>query len=273
MHIGQRRFCFSSLATLFAFAAAAYAGETATTDVAFRARIDDSEQRYIQILPAGLTTRRPCDVLIALHGHGSDRHQFAEQSRDECRAARDVAAKHAMIFIAPDYRAPTSWMGPAAEADLVQIIEDVKRRYAVRHVVVSGGSMGGTASLTFAALHPELVDGVVAMNGTANLLEFDGFQEAIRSSFGGTKPEIAAEYKRRSAEYWPERLTMPIASTTGGRDRIVPPESAVRLLGVLKKLDRPVLSLHRPDAGHATGYDDAAAAFEFVLRQLAERRM
>ena len=49
---------------------------------------------------------------------------------------------------------------------LVQIIAETRRLYAVGRVIVSGGSMGGTSALAFAALHPELVDGVVAMNGT-----------------------------------------------------------------------------------------------------------
>lgn len=77
--------------------------------------------------------------------------------------------------------------------------------------------MGGSAALTFAALHPELVAGVASMNGTANHLEYDQFQEAIAASFGGPKSRLAGEYKARSAEYWPERLTMPIGFTTGAR--------------------------------------------------------
>ena len=145
------------------------AAEPKVEDVVFRAEVDAHEERYVRILPVDFDPQQPHDVLLALHGHGSDRWQFVQQTRDECRAARDIAAKHRMIFISPDYRAKTSWMGPKAEADVVQIIAETKRLYRVRHVVVSGGSMGGTGSLTFAALHPELVDGVVAMNGTANL--------------------------------------------------------------------------------------------------------
>jgi hypothetical protein len=105
------------------------------------------------------------------------------------------------------------------------------------------------------------------MNPTANHLEFDNFQEAISESFGGDKAGIPGEYKARSAEYWPERLTMPIGMTTGGRDEAVPPASSMRLAGVLKKLDRPVLLVHREFGGHVTTYEDATEAFEFVIRQ------
>lgn len=249
----------------------AHGDEPAKEDVPFRATLDGSEQRYIRILPPNFDKEKPHDVLIGLHGHGSDRKQFAEDKRDECRSARDVALKHDMIFISPDYRAKTSWMGPAAEADMVQIIKELKQQFKVRHVIVSGGSMGGTSCLTFAALHPELVDGVVSMNGTANHLEYKNFQDAISASFGGSKEKIPAEYRRRSAEFHVARLTMPIACTTGGLDRSVPPDSVLRLVDELKKLNRPVLLVHRPQGGHSTNYADGTQAYEFVVGKLAEK--
>ena len=156
-------------------------------------------------------------------------------------------------------------MGPKAEADLVQIIEELKSRCKIGKTILCGGSMGGSSSLTFAAMHPELIDGVVSMNGTANHLEYENFQDAIQESFGGTKAQIPLEYKNRSAEYWPERLTMPIAITAGGKDTIVPPQSVLRLAGVLKKLQPNVLLIYREEGGHSTNYDDAKQAFDFVL--------
>lgn len=237
-------------------------------DVVFKSKIDGTDQRYVVILQDEFGSEKPHSVLIALHGHGSDRWQFVKDKRDECRAARDVAAKHNLIYISPDYRAKTSWMGPAAEADLVQIIAELKAKYRVDKVIVSGGSMGGTGALTFAALHPDLVDGVVSMNGTANLIEYDQFQDAIATSFGGTKVEKPDEYKKRSAELQLEGLTMPIACTTGGKDRAVPPDSVLRLVEGLKAKDRQVKLIHRSDGGHSTNYADATEAFEFVITEL-----
>ena len=238
-------------------------------DVTFTATLDRTEQRYVVVLPEGFDPQRSHSILVALHGHGSDRWQFVKDGRDECRAARDAAAGQKMIYVSPDYRAKTSWMGPTAEADLVQILAELRSEYRVGKVVISGGSMGGTAALTFAALHPDQVDGVVSMNGTANLVEYDQFQDAISASFGGSKQEKPDEYRKRSAELHAERLTMPIAMTTGGQDRLVPPGSVLRLADVLKKQDRRVRSIHRPDGGHDTKYADALAAFEFVFAQLA----
>jgi len=259
---------------LLCYACLLLCGSTATTradyttepqDVSFVARCDGSTQHYVILLPKGFQITRPHHLMIALHGHGSDRWQYIKNDRAECRAARDVAAAGRMIFVAPDYRAKTSWMGPKAEADVVQIIEELKREYRIGKLIVTGGSMGGSSALPFAAMHPELVDGVVSMNGTANHLEYDNFQEAIRESFGGSKAQIPGEYKRRSAEYWPERLTMPVGITASGDDTVVPPESTVRLASVLQKIGRPVLLIYRDSGGHRTTYDDGKKALEFVL--------
>ena len=132
--------------------------------------------------------------------------------------------------------------------------------------------MGGVGCLAFAVRRPQLVDGVASMNGSANLLEYANqtFLPAIAKSYGGTKTEIPLEWKARSAEYWPERLTMPVALAAGGRDTVVPPESVVRLAGVLKQLNRPVLLVYRETGGHSTTVEDATAILEFVIRKAKE---
>lgn len=230
-------------------------------EVAFIADVDGSEEHFMVIRPP----KRSRDALIALHGHGSDRRQFALDERDECSAARDVAAKYNMWFISPDYRAPTSWMGPKAEADMVQIIDILKRDYGIRRVFLCGGSMGGTSALTFAALHPDLIAGVASMNGTANHVEYENFQDAISESFGGTKEEAPEEYRKRSAEFFPERFTMPVGITAGAQDDVVPPDSVVRLAKELENRGRDVLLIYREDGGHYTTYEDGCRIIEFVV--------
>jgi pimeloyl-ACP methyl ester carboxylesterase len=262
-----RRVWFSVLTAVLAMPAAR-AAAAEIQDVTFTARGDGTEQRYVLIIPDGFDTAAPVSLLFALHGHGADRWQFVKDQRDECRAAREAAAARRMVFVSPDYRAKTSWMGPAAEADMLQIIDDLRRRFKVEKVVLCGGSMGGTAALTFATLHPDRIDGVVSMNGTANLVEFDRFQEAIAASYGGSKTEKAAEYRKRSAELNADTLTMPIAITVGGQDTVVPPESVLRLASVLQKQNRRVRLIYRPEGSHATNLADATAAFEFVLEQV-----
>ena len=240
-------------------------------DIAFTAACDGTTQRYVRVLPPGFDPKPPHDVLIALHGHGSDRWQYVRSMTGSCPAARAMAQAHRMIYIAPDYRAKTSWMGPKAEADLVQIIGILKERYTVRRLFLCGGSMGGSSVLTFAALHPDLVDGVSSFNGTANHVEYANFQDAIRASFGGTKEEAPKEYHKRSAEFFPERFTMPVAITAGGKDTSVPPGSVLRLAKKLKALGRDVLVLYREEGGHATTDEDARRAMEYVVERAVAR--
>ena len=260
---------------LLGLAFALFAGKTFAAepiDVVFKAKSDGTNQRYVIVLPEEFDPEKSYSILIALHGHGSDRWQFVKNSRDECAAARDAALKHRLIYVSPDYRAKTSWMGPKAEADLGQILAELRANYRVDKIIVSGGSMGGTAALTFAALHPDLVDGVVSMNGTANLVEYDQFQDAIAASFGGSKQQKPEEYQRRSAELQHDRLTMPIALTTGGKDRVVPPDSVLRLAKALEKNEGKLRLIHRPDGDHSTTYADATEAFDFVIAALANAR-
>lgn len=256
------------IGVIFAFVCGTTTSAAEPQDVAFTAKLDGSEQRYVLVPPDGFDPQSPVSALIALHGHGADRWQFVKDARDECRAARDAASQRQMIYVSPDYRAKTSWMGPAAEADTLQIINDLRSRFRISKVVICGGSMGGTAALTFAALHPDQIDGVVSMNGTANLVEYAQFQDAISSSFGGSKHDKPDEYRKRSAELNADKLTMPIAATTGGRDTLVPADSVLRLTDVLQKQNRQARLIHRPEGGHNTNYADATAAFEFVLSQV-----
>lgn len=237
-------------------------------DRIFRAEFDDSEQRYVLLKPTPFPETTPRRLFIALHGHGSDRWQFVRDGRGECRGARDAALKHGFLFVAPDYRAKTSWMGPAATADVVQLLRDLRKEYRIDQVVIAGGSMGATSAVAFTAMYPELIDGVISLNGTANLVEYGQFSDAITASFGGTKAEKPDVYRLRSGELFPDHFRMPTAFTTGGQDKLVPPDSTLRLVHALQERKSPVLSIHRPDGGHDTNYDDSLAAFEFVIERV-----
>ena len=237
-------------------------------EISFLASADGSKQRYVRALPKAFHPDRVYDILIALHGAGSDRWQFIRDPRAEARAVRDVATAQQMILIAPDYRATESWMNSLATSDVLQIIQAIRLEFRVGRVFICGGSMGGSACLTFAALYPDLIDGVVSLNGTANYFEQKTHVESIQRAFGGTKAEVPEEYQLRSAEYWPERLTMPTALVVGGQDRSLPPHSARRLAHLLDTLGHQVLLIDRTERGHDATYGDTLAALEFATQRL-----
>ena len=237
-------------------------------DLVFRASCDGTEQRYMIIEPPRAAATGTLDALIALHGHGSDRTQFATQDRGECKAAREIAAERGMLFVSPDYRAKTSWMGSAAESDMLDLIAILKRQRGVRRIFLCGGSMGGTGTLTFAARHPELLSGIVAFNPLADHLSYTNFQAAIAASFGGSKKSIPAEYRARSALYFPDSFTMPVSITLGGKDTTVPPVSARALAREIQKRRPDLIYLDdNPRRGHATEFNAAMKALrEMFLR-------
>ena len=112
-----------------------------------------------------------------------------------------------------------------------------------------------------------------SQNGTANMLEYKAFQEAIAASYGGDKEKNRAEYVKRSPELVPEKFKMPVACTAGGKDKIVPPDSVRRLVKAMQELNKKdVLLIDREEGGHATTYDDTTKALEFILEQSQARR-
>lgn len=234
-------------------------------DVTFLADLDQTEQSYVVRLPNGFDPGREYDIVVVLHGLGGDRFDIIV-GQNCARALRDVADERNLIVVSPDYRARDSWMSPAAEADLLQILRDVKKEYKVKRTFWNGTSMGGTSVLAFAVLHPELVDGVMSNIGQANFLEFKNFRDNIERVFGGNKQEAFDVYKSRSAEYYPERLTMPLALYVGMHDEAVPPHSVLRLNDVLKEMGKTdLLMMVNPDVGHLQTYEDTKRGLEFII--------
>lgn len=265
-------------------ATAAGSSGSSVEDRAFVSSLDGSEQRFVVIWPAALEMRPavaasqpPRDVLIALHGHGSDRWQFVTNARGECAGARSVAERRGMVYVSPDYRAGTSWMGPEAEADLVQLIRQLREGLIpapVRRIVLCGGSMGATGALAFTTLHPSLLDGVVSLNGMADMVTYHNFVHSVEASYGalGGDGAVPQERDRRSAVRHAERLAgLAFASTTGGQDESVPPESVLQLVDTLKEQQPSVLSIHRAAVGHETDFADTVAALDFTMDALKDR--
>jgi predicted esterase len=258
-----------------AFTPVLWAGSLGTpTDVAFTSTVDGTIQRYMQLLPTDFDPTKQYDVIIALHGSGSDRTQYATSTAyAECRATRDVAANHGMIMICPDYRATTSWMNAAAEADVLQILDSLKSQYNVGRTIVTGASMGGAGCLTFTAMHPDLVDGVCSLNGLANFIGYTSDNPSlwpqVVTAFGGTPEQVPEQYQSRSAINSPGSFTMPMAITAGMLDATVPPQSVIQLANTVKNVNpvNPTLtSIVRPTGGHSTNYVDSAVALEYVVQ-------
>lgn len=254
------------------FAAEPQSGPIEATLIEFESQ-EGTREFYYEYVPETFDPNKTSTLIVALHGHGSECGQIFNGVYNEFRATNDFAETHNAVVISPNYGSITSWMGPEGERDLLLILENQKSKRKYDRVVLSGASMGGSSTLTFVALHPDLIDAAVSMNGTANHLEYENFQDAISASFGGSKMEVPLEYKKRSAEYFPENfLNVPIAITLGSLDTVVQPDSARRLAETIQKIGGTVLLLERTDIGHMTPYDESWQAFEFVFNELDSKK-
>ena len=88
------------------------------------------------------------DLLLVFHGMYGDRWQLYNlRTEGPCQAILEIAQENQLIVVTPDYRID-QWMGPAGEADTLQILVDLPRQYRINNVFLAGGSMGGTSALT-----------------------------------------------------------------------------------------------------------------------------
>ena len=137
-------------------------------------------------------------------------------------------------------------MSPAAADDMVQIIETERQKRTWTKTIFVSGSMGGTSVLVFAALHPERVDGVVALGAATDIARYETWCRSSDSpaATAGIRSAIAdaiayaygdADKTVHSASGNAQKLTMPIVLFHGEKDTLIPIEEARDLASKLKQ--------------------------------------
>jgi dipeptidyl aminopeptidase/acylaminoacyl peptidase len=243
-------------------AAAASPAQPATTQAAvqipvheesFTASVDGTRQTY---LLAEWGADRPEPPLLVLYLHGSGSHQDQGTKPGIYfdvfgRMARWMAARGHTIYICPEYRGST-WMGPKADADVVQILSIARDRYHPAKVLLTGGSMGGTSALIFASLHPDLLNGVLAWcPATDPIAMYPKFPDQFRAGYGGSPNDVPDEYhKRTSRDHVDALAKLPIAIVHGSADQVIPVEHSRVLVDRLKARGATVQYIEVKNAGH-----------------------
>ena len=131
-------------------------------------------------------------------------------------------ARRNAVYVCPEYRG-NSWMGPAAEADVLDILCLLTKRFPGRRLILSGGSMGGTSALIFASRHPKAVDGVISLcPATDPALMFGVFPEHFVESYGGSPERVPQVFSDRTSRNRVEALaSLPMAIVHGSADAII----------------------------------------------------
>ena len=186
------------------------------------------------------------NAVVYLHGSFSSGDQLF--TRKDIRAfwmSRILDGRHPLLSV--NMRG-TSYMSPAATRDFTDLLDDCRREYQLRKVVLLGGSGGASSAMAYACVHPERVDGVIAMGMCDIVARLDfarksslpvlkKLAETVFAAYGGTPEELPAVYRARSVLEQADKLNMPIVLTLGEKDALIPAVETRKLVAALK--DKP----------------------------------
>jgi predicted peptidase len=200
----------TTIATLFAFAAilTAHAGETKTGFLKKIHKGADGESKYVVFVPHDYKADKEFPVILFLHGAGSTGDDGQKQAKGGiAKAIRDKKEKFPFIVVMPQAKTK----GWKADNDngkrALAILEEVQKDYKTdkKRVYLTGLSMGGFGTWSFAAAYPERF-------------------AAIAPICGGGNPKSAAKFK-----------DLPCWCFHGDADKTVSVEKSREMIAALKK--------------------------------------
>jgi predicted peptidase len=135
---------------------------------AYRSAIDDMVQPYRFYIPANYDAKKKWPMVVALHGMGGDENSFF--AGYDNGAIRRVAEERGYVVVCPKGRGPYSMYLAAAERDVIDVINEMKRDFSIDddRVYLMGHSMGGYGSWSIAVNNPDVFAaiGPIAGGGT-----------------------------------------------------------------------------------------------------------
>ncbi|MEW6211812.1 MAG: prolyl oligopeptidase family serine peptidase [Acidobacteriota bacterium] len=135
---------------------------------AYLSKVDDTYQPYRIYVPTYYDGSKPFPLIIALHGMGGDENSYFDQYLQG--AFKVEAEKRGYIVACPKGRQPASMYLGAAERDVVDVIEDVRRGYRIDadRIYMTGHSMGGYGTWSVAMNHPQIFAALAPVAGGGN---------------------------------------------------------------------------------------------------------
>lgn len=135
---------------------------------AYRSKVDDTLQPFRFFLPSTYDASRRWPLVVALHGMGGDENSFFNAYDNG--ALKRLAESRGYIVVCPKGRQPTSMYFGPAEKDVLDVISEMKREFAIDddRVYLFGHSMGGYGSWSVSVNNPDLFAaiGPIAGGGT-----------------------------------------------------------------------------------------------------------
>ena len=209
-----------------------------TVRLAFTSEFDGAKD-WALFLPGD--TRK--NTIVYLHGSFSEADQlFTREDVRDFWLSRIMAGHHPLL--SANMRG-TSYMSPAATADLTDLLHYARDELGCDRFVLLGGSGGASSAMAYAVLHPENIHGVIAM-GMCDIrarLDFarksdepvlQELAQTVFSAYEGTLEEKPDLYEARSVLAHADKLTMPIVLTMGEKDPLIPVEETRKIASAMK---------------------------------------
>ncbi|MDA3925124.1 MAG: alpha/beta hydrolase [Kiritimatiellae bacterium] len=209
-----------------------------TVKITYQSKVDGKNDWAL--FSSGDTTR---NTVVYLHGSFSSGDQI--YTRKDIRTfwlTRILKGNHPLLSI--NMRG-TSYMSPAATQDFTDLLDYCRREYNLGKVILLGGSGGASSAMAYACVHPEHIDGIIAM-GTCDIisrLEFASqsnipvlqkLAKTVFAAYGGTIKERPELYRARSVLANADKLTMPIVLAIGEKDALIPVTETRRIAKALQ---------------------------------------
>lgn len=182
-------------------------------------------------------------TVVFLHGAFSDGSQI--YTREDVRRfwlTRVLQGGHPLLSL--NLRG-TTFMNPATTADTAELLAWARRELDCRDITFLGGSGGAFSALIYAVLHPQDLQGVIALGAcdivgwfafveTSQMPLLQRLAESVREAYGGTPAQQPEVYQERSVLAHHECLNMPVVLTMGECDALIPVAEARKVAAAMR---------------------------------------
>jgi len=186
------------------------------------------------------------NTIVYLHGSFSGGDQiFTRKDIRDFWLKKILSSNHSLLSI--NMRG-TSYMSPAAARDFTDLLDYCRKELDCRKIILLGGSGGASSAMAYACLHPEKIDGVIAMGmcdifarlDFARKSKIEVLQNLAKVTFeayGGNFEEKPELYTARSVLANINKLNMPIILSMGAADPLIPVTETRKIAEAMKGKD------------------------------------
>lgn len=132
---------------------------------AYLSDVDKTHQPYRIFIPSSYDPAKKYPLVVALHGMGGDENSYF--AGYENGIIKREAEARGYLVVCPKGRAPASMYLGSAEQDVLDVIAEMKREYAIDEdrVYLTGHSMGGYGTWSIAVNHPKMFAAIAPVAG------------------------------------------------------------------------------------------------------------